>query len=144
MPRIWRPTDDINGLFTRARESTLTLIPLLSRFRLFHTSQPPPLDAWIGQRPAPVSNDAAAAADDDLPPIGGVDDDDDEQGRSLDDETTVLSDAKQQDLTVRFKRAADGVYVEAKRSAIGGVTQVPWYFYALLAVLGWNEFVAGE
>ncbi len=74
-------------------------------------------------------------------PIGGVDEN---EGKTLEDEMTVLSDAKQQDLTVRFKKTADGVYVEAKRSAIGGVTQVPWYFYGLLLALGWNEIVAGE
>jgi len=57
---------------------------------------------------------------------------------------TVLSEAKRQDLVVRFKKTADGVYVEAKRSAIGGVAQVPLYFYALLLALGWNEIVAGK
>jgi hypothetical protein len=36
------------------------------------------------------------------------------------------------------------VYVEAKRSAIGGVAQVPLYFYGLLLALGWNEIVAGD
>jgi hypothetical protein len=36
------------------------------------------------------------------------------------------------------------VYVEAKRSAIGGMTQVPLYFYGLLLALGWNEIVAGK
>jgi hypothetical protein len=57
---------------------------------------------------------------------------------------TILSDSKRQELTVRFKKAADGVYVEAKRSAIGGMTQVPLYFYGLLLALGWNEIIAGE
>jgi len=75
-----------------------------------------------------------------LHPIGGVDEED---GKTLDEEMTVLSDAKKQDLSVRFKKTADGVYVEAKRSAIGGVTQVPLYFYGLLLALGWNEIVAG-
>jgi hypothetical protein len=55
-----------------------------------------------------------------------------------------LSEAKRQDLVVRFKKTADGVYVEAKRSAIGGITQVPLYFYGLLLALGWNEIVAGK
>jgi len=57
---------------------------------------------------------------------------------------TILSEAKRQDLVVRFKKTADGVYVEAKRSAIGGVAQVPLYFYGLLLALGWNEIVAGR
>jgi protein SEY1 len=136
VPRIWRPTDDIEGIYTKARESTLQLVPLLSRFRHSETNNPPPLDSWIGHQPA----SATAADEEDLTPIGGVDED---EGKSLEEETTILNEAKRQDLTVRFKKAADGVYVEAKRSAIGGMTQVPLYFYGLLLALGWNEIVAG-
>merc|ERR1711939_545072 len=135
VPRIWRPTDDIEGIYTKARESTLQLIPLLSRFRHSETGSPPPLDVWIGNQPA----SATAADEEDLTPIGGVDED---EGKSLEEETTILNEAKRQDLTVRFKKSADGVYVEAKRSAIGGMTQVPLYFYGLLLALGWNEIVA--
>jgi hypothetical protein len=137
VPRIWRPTDDIEGVYTKARESTITVIPLLARFKLAKTSSPPPLDAWIGDAPASVS----PADEDDLAPIGGLDDD---EGKTLDDEMVILSDTKQSDLLVRFKKTADGVYVEAKRSAIGGMTQVPLYFYGLLLALGWNEIVTGK
>lgn len=137
VPRIWRPTDDIEGVYTKARESTLDLIPLLARFRLARTSAPPPLDAWIGEAPSA----ATPQDEEDLQPIGGIDE---EEGKSLEEEMTVLSEAKRQDLATRFKKTADGVYVEAKRSAIGGVTQVPLYFYGLLLALGWNEIVAGE
>ena len=137
VPRIWRPTDDIEGIYTKARESTLTLIPLLSRFQSSHTSTPPPLDDWIGNAPP----DATPADEEDLAPIGGVDE---EEGKSLEEEILILSDAKKQDVMTRFKKTADGVYVEAKRSAIGGMTQVPLYFYGLLLALGWNEIVAGK
>ena len=137
VPRIWRPTDDIEGIYTKARESTLTLIPLLSRFQSAHTSSPPPLDDWIGRVPASVT----PADEEDLVPIGGVDED---EGKSLEEEMTILSEAKRQDITTRFKKTADGVYVEAKRSAIGGMTQVPLYFYGILLALGWNELVAGK
>ena len=136
VPRIWRPTDDIEGVYTKARESTLTLIPLLSRFRLHESGDPPPLEEWIGNAPAAVTPDD----EEDLAPIGGVDE---EEGKSLEEETTILNETKRADLTVRFKKAADGVYVEAKRSAIGGMTQVPLYFYGILLALGWNEIVAG-
>lgn len=137
VPRIWRPTDDIEGAYTKARESTLTLIPLLARFKLQETSAPPPLDKWVGHTPS----SASPADEEDLSPIGGVDEDD---GKSLEEEMTLLSETKRQDLTVRFKKAADGVYVEAKRSAVGGMTQVPLYFYGLLLALGWNEIVASK
>ena len=137
VPRIWRPTDDIDGIYQRARESTLTLIPLLSKFQSSHTSDPPPLDDWIGNVPSSVT----PADEEDLSPIGGVDED---EGKSLEEEMRVLSDAKRQDITVRFKKTADGVFLEAKRSAIGGMTQIPVYVYVLIFLLGWNEFVAGE
>ena len=137
VPRIWRPTDDIEGIYAKARESTLTLIPLLSRFQLSHTHDPPPLDDWIGNAPSSVT----PADEEDLTPIGGVDED---EGKSLEEEMTILSDSKRQDVTIRFKKTADGVYVEAKRSAIGGMTQIPVYFYVLLLLLGWNEIVAGK
>jgi hypothetical protein len=137
VPRIWRPTDDIEGMYTKAKESTLTLIPLLSRFRLSATYAPPDLPEWIGNVPDGVD----AKDEEDMTPIGGVDE---EEGKSLEEEMTILSEAKRQDLVVRFKKTADGVYVEAKRSAIGGVAQVPLYFYGLLLALGWNEIVAGE
>ncbi|KAK6211976.1 Dynamin-like GTPase that mediates homotypic ER fusion [Pestalotiopsis sp. IQ-011] len=134
VPRIWRPTDDIEGIYTKARESTLALIPLLSRFRLSATYGPPELPEFIGTQPA----EAETEDEDDLHPIGGVDEED---GKSLEEEMTVLSESKRQDLVVRFKKTADGVYVEAKRSAIGGVAQVPLYFYGILLALGWNELV---
>nr|Q2GUT7.2 RecName: Full=Protein SEY1 [Chaetomium globosum CBS 148.51] len=134
VPRIWRPTDDIEGIYTRARESTLGLIPLLARFRLAETYAPPDLPTFVGPQPA----GAEPEDEEDLAPIGGVDE---EEGKSLEEEMTVLSESKRQDLVVRFKKMADGVYVEAKRSAIGGITQVPLYFYIVLLIFGWNEIV---
>lgn len=136
VPRVWRPTDDIEGIYAAARQSTLLLIPLLSRFTLSATSSPPPLDAWVGPAPSSVT----AADEEDLPPIGGIDDDG--NGATLVDETTILSDTKAADLSARFRKTADGVYVEAKRSAVGGIAQIPLYFYAILLALGWNELVA--
>ena len=136
-PRVWRPTDDIEGIFAKARDSTLTVIPLLSKFQSSQTSLPPPLDEWIGHMP----KSATTADEEDLAPIGGVDE---EEGKSLEEEMTILSDLKRQDITVRFKKTADGVYVEAKRGALGGITQVPFYFYVLLIALGWNEIMAGK
>ncbi|KAM0244590.1 hypothetical protein ACHAQJ_010742 [Trichoderma viride] len=132
VPRIWRPTDDIEGIYTKARESTLTLIPLLSKFKLLSSQSHPDLIEFVGAQPSGVE----AGDEEDLAPIGGVDE---EEGKSLEEEMTMMSENKRQDLVVRFKKTADGVYVEAKRSAIGGMTQVPWYFYVLLLVLGWNE-----
>jgi hypothetical protein len=79
------------------------------------------------------------ADEEDLIPIGGVDDDADS---TLEDETLVLSDTRQADTLTRFRKMADGVYVEAKRGALGGVTQTPWWMWGLLLVFGQNEIFA--
>jgi hypothetical protein len=136
VPRIWRPTDDIDGLFAKARDHTLTLIPLLARFKLSKTSSPPPLDAWIGQAPATVTT----SDEEDLIPIAGVDE---EEGKALEEEMLVLNDVKKAELERRFRKIADGVYVEAKRGALGGVSSTPLWMWVLLLVLGQNEIFAG-
>jgi protein SEY1 len=60
----------------------------------------------------------------------------------LDDEMLLLPDARQQAVTTRFRKAADAVYVEAKRGALGGVRETPLWMWALLLVLGQNEIIA--
>lgn len=54
----------------------------------------------------------------------------------------ILSEAKQHDMTQRFRRIADSIYVEAKRSAIGGIAHIPVWMYGLMLALGWNEIYA--
>jgi protein SEY1 len=134
-PRIWRPTDDIEGAYNRARDHTVTLIPILSRFKLSRTSAPPPLDAWIGHAPPTVQ----PADEEDLVPIGGLDE---EEGKSLEEEMIILSDSRRAEIEKRFRKTAEGVFVEAKRGALGGVTETPWWMWALLLVLGQNEIRA--
>ena len=54
----------------------------------------------------------------------------------------LLNPTKQADLTTRFKRAADTLYLEAKNSTVSSITNIPVWFYVLLLVLGWNELMA--
>lgn len=51
----------------------------------------------------------------------------------------VYSESKALDLTNRFRRDADAYYVEAKRSTVSSIAQVPYWMYGVLVVLGWNE-----
>jgi hypothetical protein len=54
----------------------------------------------------------------------------------------VFTDTKALDLTTRFRRDADAYYVEAKRSTVSSIAQVPYWMYGLMVVLGWNEAMA--
>ena len=55
------------------------------------------------------------------------------------DPLVVLTETKAIDLATRFRRDADAYYVEAKRSTVASIAQVPYWMYGMLVVLGWNE-----
>lgn len=52
---------------------------------------------------------------------------------------TVFSANKQAELSNKFRKDADAFYVEAKRSTVSGIAQIPTWMYGVLVVLGWNE-----
>lgn len=43
------------------------------------------------------------------------------------------------DIQAKFRKDADAFYVEAKRSTVAGIAQIPTWMYFVVAVLGWNE-----
>lgn len=108
VPRVWKPSDDMDDVFVQARDATLALIPL------YATMQP--------ETPPTV------AGDEDTP--------------SWDEARRVLSERRCAELGRRFRRDADAAYVEAKRGTVSSMTQVPWWMYVVLIVLGWNEAMA--
>ncbi|KAG9299450.1 hypothetical protein G9A89_009403 [Geosiphon pyriformis] len=55
---------------------------------------------------------------------------------------SILSETRQHELTVRFKRESDAFYLEAKRSVVSTTARIPFYVYLLLVILGWNEFLS--
>lgn len=54
----------------------------------------------------------------------------------------IFSDIKTIDLSNRFRKDADAYFVEAKRSTVSSVAQIPLWIYGVLVVLGWNEAMA--
>ncbi|KAG2210994.1 hypothetical protein INT47_000154 [Mucor saturninus] len=54
----------------------------------------------------------------------------------------ILSEAKQIDITNRFKRESDAFYLEAKRSIVSTTDKIPPWVIVMMIVLGWNEFMA--
>lgn len=51
----------------------------------------------------------------------------------------ILSGTKSLELENRFKKDADAYYVEAKRSVVSTMSQIPSWVYGLLLVLGRND-----
>ncbi|KAI0645779.1 root hair defective 3 GTP-binding protein [Trametes meyenii] len=115
VPRVWRPEDDIDGAFRKAKEQTLELIPIYWKIK--------PLDSSLEFSLPSDAPDALTSGEEfDFPAT-----------------LVVFSEAKALDLTNRFRRDADAFYVEAKRSTVSSVAQIPYWIYGMLVVLGWNE-----
>lgn len=125
VPRVWSPTDDIDGLFTRARDATLALIPLYARIT---PSDPHALDE-IRESVEEASFQAAVH-------------DGTEEPIEVDAALTVLSERQANEVGARFRKDADALYVEAKRSTVSGMSQVPLWMYGVMLLLGWNELMA--
>ena len=62
-----------------------------------------------------------------------------EEDDGLLDPLVIFTETKAIDLATRFRRDADAYYVEAKRSTVASIAQIPYWMYGVLVVLGWNE-----
>lgn len=119
VPRVWKPEDDIDSAFKKAKDQTVELIPLYAKIKPHESS----LMYELPEEAAAVSLDDSEPADD----------------YDFDGSLTILSDTKILDITSRFRKDADAYYVEAKRSVVSSVAQIPTWMYGVLVVLGWNE-----
>lgn len=125
VPRVWRPDDDIDGIFRKARDETLALIPLYSRIS--------PVDAAHS-----VSLPSTADDEDSAQAVARGE----EEEFDFDASLVVFSETRKSDLAARFRKESDAYYVEAKRSMVSSIAQIPVWMYGVIAVLGWNEFIA--
>ncbi|KAF9338358.1 Dynamin-like GTPase that mediates homotypic ER fusion [Linnemannia elongata] len=112
LPRVWKPDDDIDTPFRKARDETVELVPLFAKINT--------LDPAKGEKF-------------ELEPTEDFD---------FDQSLKVLSETRQQEITTKFKRESDAFYLEAKRSVVATQAKVPYWVGVALIVLGWNEFLA--
>lgn len=120
VPKVWKPEDDIDGAFRTAREATLALIPI-----------------YAAIQPAEKSLESC------IPTNSGFETDDPDLAEyDFDGSRLILSGIKQTELSNRLKKESDAYYLEAKRSLVSSISQIPYWMYAVIAILGWNEFLA--
>ncbi|TXT04042.1 uncharacterized protein COLE_07739 [Cutaneotrichosporon oleaginosum] len=119
VPRVWRPEDDLEGAFKKARDETLTLLPLFAKVA-------PEDEELLPTLPVPDTTDTDA----------------DPEKFDPDTAFVLVKASRLSQLEARFKREADAAYVEAKRSMVSSISQIPMWIYGALVVLGWNEAMA--
>ena len=102
VPRVWKPDDDIDGTFKKAKDVTLELISLYAKIEPEDSEQTeleytPPEDGEV-----------------DTPGL------------------VAFSETKALELGAQFRREADAHYVEANRSTVVGFAQVPYWIYGIV------------
>ncbi|EEB07508.1 GTP binding protein Sey1 [Schizosaccharomyces japonicus yFS275] len=118
IPKMWKKSDILENDFNKSLQDTLQLIDVLAIVRLKDGSVPT-VDVPLAEEGEDTASNLEA-----------------------DTFFTFLNRKKKANIHVSVKRAADLVFLDCKRSIISTATRVPGYFWALLAVLGWNEFVS--
>ncbi|QRW23775.1 GTP-binding protein [Rhizoctonia solani] len=116
VPRVWRPDDDIDGAFRMARDDTLKYIPVYAKIQ-------PQNSELEFSLPSDTDSDTLTT----------------DQEFDFAASLVVLPATKQAEFNARFRRDADAYYVEAKRSTVSSIAQIPVWMYGVLVILGWNE-----
>ncbi|KAI9594376.1 RHD3/Sey1 [Syncephalis fuscata] len=111
LPRVWKPEDDMDSYFQQAKNEAFKLIPLFAR-----------MDWSKSELEVPDHF---------------ADDPEFDYTETL----TIYSASKQQDINTRFRREAEAMFLEAKRSIVATEAKVPYWMIVLVCVLGWNEFI---
>ncbi|KAI8872586.1 membrane organization and biogenesis-related protein [Ramicandelaber brevisporus] len=125
LPKVWTPEDDIDAHFGVAKSEAAKLLPLFERIDISTHED------VIGEGSNFFPAHAAGTGED-----GSLDDFD------LAESLIVLPAFRKRELTRRFQRESDALFLEAKRSIVSTEARVPYWTMILLAILGWNEFVA--
>lgn len=125
VPRVWKPEDDIDSAFRKARDETLSLIPLYAKIA--------PQDPNNAVEIPSTSDDPCHQT---TVSLG------EEEDFDFPTTLTVFSESRKADIGTRFRKEADALYVEAKRSTVSSIAQIPVWMYGVMVVLGWNEFMA--
>lgn len=135
VPRVWKPEDDIDAAFKKAKDEvgftfsllegvlltlvypafqTLVLIPLYAAIKPFNAEL----------LPSNIPSDTSDSLHD---PDAEFD---------FEDSLTILTPMKVADLEGKFRREADALYVEAKRSMVVSRAQIPVWVWGAMVFLG--------
>ncbi|KAJ1723669.1 Dynamin-like GTPase that mediates homotypic ER fusion [Coemansia erecta] len=109
LPRVWRPSDDIDSQFAAARSAAQSLLPMFSKID--------------------IRESIKLRSPSEFFPSGF------DFTRTL----VLISPARGREVGKRFGREADALYLEAKRSMVATQSQIPVWMIALVVFLGWNE-----
>lgn len=139
VPRLYQNTKELEGSFSESKTHALKAFPILTMARLSDGTEVIPKydvrDKKLKRQYETVREEKEAEEEDE----DEWDSEDDENQRAF---AELLSESEKAEVMAKFKREMDAKFVETKRSIMQHVTQIPYYIYIVILVLGWNEFMA--
>lgn len=144
LPRLYQNSKELEVNFAEAKTYAMKVFPVLTVARLANGAEiTPKMDIRDRTLRRKYSSVRAELSDEDHNEKSDEiysDSENEEEGRRSFAE--ILSESEKTEVMSKFKREIDAKFVETKRSIIQHVTQIPYYIYLVILVLGWNEFMA--
>ncbi|ODV58657.1 dynamin-like GTPase SEY1, partial [Ascoidea rubescens DSM 1968] len=126
VPKLWSNALEVDQSYKVAKEYAFSILPILAIAKTDDGVEIIPDVSIYNQE---ISSD--------------VESDDEELNSSKNQRFAhILSAEQQNSIKHKFKRQADAMYVEAKRSTIQSITSIPYWIYIIIAILGYDEFMA--
>lgn len=117
VPRTWKERSEIASTFTEASEFSISTIALFSIAKLSNGTEI-------------------------IPDIPITDEDEDEDDENPHTFAHILTSSDQFRIKKSFLKQAEISFHDANRSIVSNIAKIPPFMYALLIILGWNEFMA--
>ncbi|SGZ54030.1 CIC11C00000002069 [Sungouiella intermedia] len=139
VPKLYQNAHELEASFGDAKSHAMKAFPILTLAKLSNgTELKPPFD---------VHNKALKRKYQSVDFGAQIEEQDESEDDSDDDDSDkrfaeIISEKDKADVLSKFKKEIDAKFVETKRSIIQHVTQIPYYIYLVILVLGWNEFMA--
>ncbi|EGW32675.1 uncharacterized protein SPAPADRAFT_72037 [Spathaspora passalidarum NRRL Y-27907] len=132
IPKLYFNERDLEDSFQVAKMHAVSIVPILSLAKLSNDSEIlPEVDIFDYDLREKYLGESAHD-----------DDDDDEEDEEHTCFAEIMSEGEKAELLAKFKKEIDAKFVENKRAIVQSVTQIPYYIYIIILVLGWNEFLA--
>lgn len=141
LPRLYQNADELENYFNASKTHALEIMPVLTIAKLSDgTEILPEYDIFDKRLRNQYGGASVITLDDVEVNIDSDSDEEDEEGTPCFAE--ILTEADKAFILGKFKKEINAKFIETKRSIIQSVTQIPYYIYLVILVLGWNEFMA--
>lgn len=141
VPKLYENSHELEISFAEAKTFAMKAFPILTFAKLSNSTElKPPFDLHskaLKRKYQSVELNVEIEEQEEE-----SDDDDSHEDVSEKCFAEIVTEKEKAEVLSKFKKETDAKFVETKRSIIQHVTQIPYYIYLIILVLGWNEFMA--